>query len=97
MDTQPKKPKVSKKALIVIIVLVIILAVIIVWQRKSLAPGVGNGLYPEGATEDTKTDNGSQDGLQDDKTSVIDEDLGGINLDDLENEFKEIDADLNNL
>lgn len=93
MDTQPKKPKISKKAIVVIIVLAIILAGVIIWQKKSIAPESEEGMFPSGVP----AGNDQTPEPQDDKTAAINEDLEGINLEALEDEFKDIDADLNNL
>lgn len=72
-----------KKTLTIIIVLAV-LAVLIIWLvTRTSAPTIG----PEGAT----------DVLGGDTTSAINEDLNSLDLGDLDAEFEQIDADLNQL
>lgn len=93
MDIQPKKPGMAKKSIIIIAVLILILAAIIIWQKKSIAPSNLNQTLPPGAPGNNQL---NQQSLGD-TTGEINQDLEGVNVADLEQEFKNIDADLNNL
>lgn len=83
----------AKKPIIIIFVLILVLAAIIFWQKKSIAPSNLNQTLPP-ETPDNKQSNQQ---LLGDTTGEINQDLEGINVTDLEQEFKDIDADLNNL
>ncbi len=90
MDTQTKKPTINKKTIAIIIVLILILAFVIIWQKKPIAPGTYN----------TNTDNKNTEsglGASDDTTASINQDLVGISINSLDEEFTSIDADLNKL
>jgi len=93
MDTQTKKPGMTKKSIIIITVLILVLAAVIIWQKKSIAPSILDQTLPPG-TPDNKQTNQQPLG---DTTGEINQELEGIDITDLEQEFKDIDADLNNL
>lgn len=95
MDTQNQKPgKSSKKALVIIITLVVLL--VAVWLLRSKLPVINapDAQLPSGEFSE---DAGTAGDTADDQTSAINEDLEGVDLGDLEQEFKDIDEDLNTL
>ncbi len=96
MDTQTKKSGMGKKSIIIIAFLILVLVVIIASQKKSMAPT--NTLNQAPAPTTAPTGN-QQSAVQppNDKMASINQDLQGVNLTDLENEFKDIDANLKNL
>ena len=87
MDTQNKKPKAMKRAIILIVVLALILVGIVLWQKKLLAPTSENSNEPN--TE--ALNNSPQD------ASVLNAQLDSININDLNQEFQSIDQDLKSL
>ncbi len=94
MDTQNQKPRKSfKKALVIIIVLIVLL--VAVWLLRSKLPVLN--APDELPSGEFSEDAGTLGDAADDQTSAINEDLGGVDLGDLEQEFKDIDQDLNNL
>lgn len=94
MDTQTKKSGMGKKSIIIIAFLILVLVVIIASQKKSMAPTNTLNQAPAAAPTGNQ-----QSAVQppNDKMASINQDLQGVNLTDLENEFKDIDANLKNL
>jgi hypothetical protein len=88
MEQKTETKKSSIVPIVLAIVVIVVLAGVWYWARKSIVRPV---LTPP------PTKPGEKVTPKEDSTTAINQELGGIEVLDLEGEFKEIDQDLNSL
>ena len=75
----------NKNVTIIIVIVIIILVGLIMWLRSPQLSETGDAPIPTGELS------------EEDTTSAIIQDLEGLDIDDLDAEFQQIDADLEQL